>query len=430
MTPAARLTLLLALACSPALAEEERRFDRMQWAGAMDVSLIHANSDFPSWLENGSGKLRFDEQHDGLRANRIFLDLNARITPTLSGRAAINMNTDVAEAIDLTEAYLEWRPMPRSAWRFRGRAGAFYPRLSLENVDVGWSNAYALSSSVINSWIGEELRTIGAELRIMRDLPWVTDQQISLEGALYYANDPTGAVLTWRGWAAHDRQTGILGSIPMPVNSVIYPWDSSGATLPESEPFEEIDHRVGFYYGAQWRWGERMLIKAMRYDNNADPEATSGVQYAWKTRFNHVAAQFALPLGFGLLGQWIDGTTIMGPDLGPWHVQDVLFDSTYGMLTREFGPHRLSARYEWFDLQPYNDPPGITNQDKGNAFAVAWLYQMKPRIRLAAEYLQIHSDHCKQDSCLWTLPSPPGYGMPQNIRESQVQLSLRWMFRN
>ena len=94
---------------------------------------------------------------------------------------------------------------------FRGKAGAFYPRLSLENVDAGWSNLYALSSSVINTWIGEELRTIGTEARVVRELPWVTDQQVSFEGALYVANDPTGAALTWRGWAAHDRQTGIFG---------------------------------------------------------------------------------------------------------------------------------------------------------------------------------------------------------------------------
>ena len=98
------------------------------------------------------------------------------------------------------------------------------------------------------------------------------------------------------------------------------------------------------------------------------------------------------------------------------------------MLTRAFGEHRLSLRYEWFDLQPYNDPPGITNQDKGNALAVAWLFQLTPKVRLGAEYLQIYSDRCKQDSCLWTMAPPAGYGLPQNIRESQVQVSLRWSF--
>jgi len=113
----------------------------------------------------------------------------------------------------------------------------------------------------------------------------------------------------------------------------------------------------------------------------------------------------------------------MGPDLGPWRVQDVMFDSTYTMLTRSFGAQRFSLRYEWFDLQPYNDPPGITNQDKGNAIAVAWLYQLTPSFRLGAEYMQIASDHCKQDTCIWVFN-----GLPQKTRDSQVQLSVRWQF--
>ena len=402
--------------------------ERSQLTAAADVSWIHANSDFDSWLYRGNGKLRYDEDHDGLRLNRIFFDYRLQLTSTVFARAVVNMNNDVSEKVDLTDLYLEWRPLPASAWRFRTKLGAFYPRLSLENVDAGWSSPYSLSSSVINTWIGEELRTIGAEVRVVRELPWLTDQQLSLEGAMFYGNDPTGAALTWRGWAAHDRQTGISGSIPMPANSVIFPWDPGGEPLPRYEPFEEIDNKPGFYYAAQWRWGERALIKAFRYDNHADPEATSGNEYAWETDFTHIGAQFALPFEIGLLGQYIDGTTKMGPDLGPWNVQDVLFDSKFALLTRSFGAHRFTARYEWFDLQPFNDPPGITNQDKGNAVAVAWLYELTPALRLGAEYMQIRSDHCKQDSCLWTIAPPVGYGLPQNIKESQVQVSLRWTF--
>jgi hypothetical protein len=399
------------------------RSDRYQLIGAADLSFIHSNDDLDSWLYHGNGKLRYDEAHDGLRLNRIFIDFTGRLLPTLSGRFVASMNNDVAEAVDITDAYLEWRPVPRSAWRFRSRLGAFYPRLSLENIDAGWSSPYALSSSVINTWIGEELRTVGAEFRLLRDLPGLPEQQIALEGAGFYFNDPTGASLTWRGWAAHDRQTGVFGSIPMPDISTIEPWDASGQPVRNYEPYKEIDHRPGFYAGAQWRWGERAMVKGFVYNNRADPEARSGDEYAWRTRFKHVGAQFALPLGVGLLGQWIDGTTVMGPDLGPWHVQDVLFDSTYAMLTRRFGSQRISLRYEWFDLQPYNDPPGITNQDKGNAVALAWMYQFTPAFRFGAEYLQIASDHCKQDVCFWVFN-----GLPQKTRESQVQLSVRWQF--
>jgi len=415
--------LFMATAAVAADKVEPARSDRYKLVGAADFSLIHANDDLDSWLYHGSGKLRYDEDHDGLRANRIFIDFAGSIVPTLSGHIAATMNNDVAETVDVTEAYLEWRPMPASPWRFRTKAGAFYPRLSFGNVDSGWSSPYAFTSSVTNSWIGEELRTVGAELRVVRDLPGLPGQQIALEGAGFYFNDPTGAGLTWRGWAAHDRQTGVFGSIPMPDVSTIAPWAASGDPVRNYEPYKEIDHRPGYYAGLQWRWGERVSIKAFHYDNHGDPEDKSGDEYAWRTHFNHIGAQFALPLGLGLLGQWIDGSTVMGPDLGPWRVQDVSFDSTFALLTRSFGAQRVSLRYEWFDLQPYNDPPGITNQDKGNAVAVAWLYQLTPKFRLGAEYLQIASDHCKQDVCIWVFN-----GLPQKTRESQVQLSLRWLF--
>jgi len=231
--------------------------------------------------------------------------------------------------------------------------------------------------------------------------------------------------LTWRGWAVHDRQTGISGAIPMPEVSAIAPWDSDGQPVPKAKPFKEIDNRPGFYVGAQWRWGKRVLIKAFHYDNHADPTAESGHDYAWKTWFDHVGAQFSLPWEIGLLGQWINGSTLMGEDLGPWHVQDVDFDSTYVMLTRRFGQHRLSARYEWFDLQPYNDPAAITNQDKGNSAAVAWLYQFNDKFRFGAEYMQIRSTHCQTTNCVWIFR-----GLPRSTKDSQVQLSLRWTFDN
>lgn len=418
-------SLILGTALGPARgAVPSGKSDRHHIVSAMDVSWFNANSDLPSWLEGGNGKLRYDSDHDGLRINRLFMDYRGRITPTLSGRFTVNMNDNISEKIDITEAFVEWRPLPRSEWRFRTRGGIFYPRLSLENIDPGWSNPYSLSSSVINTWIGEELRTIGAEFRAIRDVPGFPDQQISFEGAMFVGNDPTGAQLTWRGWAAHDRQTGVTGSVPMPAVSAIEPWDPGGNPTATNEPFREIDHRAGYYAGAQWRWGERAMIKGFHYDNNADPVATSGDAYAWETKFDHLQAQFALPGKVGLFGQWINGSSKMGPDLGPWRVQDVEFDSTYLTVTRAIQRHRLSVRYEWFNLQPFNDPIGITNKDEGNALALTWLFQLNQKLRFGAEYMQIQSEHCDSDTCFWVFN-----GLPRNTRESQAQVSMRWYFK-
>ena len=161
----------------------------------------------------------------------------------------------------------------------------------------------------------------------------------------------------------------------------------------------------------------------MHYDNHANPLAISGDGYAWQTWFDHVAAQFSLPFEFGLLGQWIDGSTRMGVDLGPWLVQDVDFDSYFVTLTRSFGHHRASVRYEKFDLQPFNDPIGITNQDRGDALAIAWQFQAHPRLRVGAEYLRISSEHCRNDRCFWVFQ-----GLPRETEDSQVQITARWYF--
>ncbi|MBT8131215.1 MAG: hypothetical protein KJO35_03015 [Gammaproteobacteria bacterium] len=412
---------LLATVCSAAAESDKHRVE-----AAIDFSLISADSSLDSWLRGGNGKLRFGEQHDGARITRAFLEYNGRISPHWSGRVSFNANNDVAEKLDVLEAFVDWRPVPRSAWRIRSRLGIFYPRLSVENTAAGWSNRYALTNSVINSWIGEELRTVGAEVRLIHDLPRWPDQQLAFEAAIYGFNDPTGAILTWRGWSAHDRQTGITGAVPMPEISAIEPWagvGQPGQPVPRAEPFKEIDNRPGFYVGAQWRWAKRLLVKAHHYDNHADKTATSGDDYAWKTWFDHIAVQAALPWQIGMLGQWIEGSTLMGEDLGPWHVQDVDFSASYLTLTRVFGKHRLSSRYEWFDLQPYNDPAGVTNQDKGNAYAVTWLYELNERVQLGTEFMQIRSTHCRTTSCFWVFN-----GLPRKTNESQLQFTVRWRF--
>ncbi len=414
------ILLVALLLANPAAQANSKRHNV---TGRVDLTLVGANSDEASWLHGGAGKLRFDDAHDGLRVSRAFLEYRGQLGPGWLAHATINAHDRIEEKIDITEAFLEWRPLPKSAWRLRSRLGFFYPRLSLENSAAGWSNRYALSSSAINTWIGEEIRTLGLEGRVIREFPRWPDHHFSVEAAAFYGNDPTGALLAWRGWSAHDRQTGISGRIPLPQVSAIEAWAPSGNPPPSFKPFKEVDHKLGYYAGAEWRWRKRFMLRYQRYDNHADPEAVSGNDAAWETDYHHLGAQLALPLKFGLLGQWIKGSTVTGPDLGPWRVQDLDFQSHFLLLTRKFAQHRLTGRYEWFDLQPFNDPIGITNQDKGNALTIAWLYTPTKKLQIGAEYLQIASDRCRTDVCFWVFQ-----GQPRTMRESQLQLGIRWFF--
>ena len=399
--------------------------DRHVLEGALDISAIHVSSPFTTWLDEGEGKLRFDESDTTLQFSRAFLEYRGRLTSTIVAHGVLNIQDTKEKILDATEAYLEWRPVPSTPWRVRSRLGAFYPKLSLENVDAGWSSPYGLSASAINTWIGEELRTFGAEVRVSRALSQLPlTPEVSFEGAIFYRNDPTGALLTRRGWAIHDRQTGITSALPLPVVSAIEPWIPVPRDSGRFKPFEEIDHRPGFYAGAEWRMGESFRLKYFHYDNHGDPEARDGLDYAWQTRFDHLGLQFTLPGDVGVIYQWLDGFTRMGPDLGPWHVWDSDFDARFLLLTRAFGRHRLSARYDNFDVQPYNDPDQYTNRDHGYAWTASYLFDWSKHIRLGAEYLAIATEHCDTDQCAWVFS-----GLPRTTRQNQVQLSLRWQFQ-
>lgn len=390
--------------------------------GALDLSAVSISSPYVTWLDEGVGKLRYDDSDDGLQFTRAFLEYRGRLTSTLAFHGVLNAQDSKDKLIDFTEAYLEWRPIPRTAWRVRTRLGGFYPRLSLENVAAGWSSPYSLSASAINTWIGEELRTVGAEVRVSHMLTRLpASPELAFEGAVFLANDPTGALLTQRGWSLHDRQTGLTRSVPLPDFPAIAPWIPVPDNPQGLDPFREIDSNAGYYAGVEWRTGEAFRLKVFHYNNHGDPEATAGLDYAWQTRFTHVGLQFALPGDVGLIGQWMDGLTRMGPDLGPWHVWDSDFDARFVMLTRAFGAHRISARYDAFDVHPYNDPDQYTNRDYGYAWTASYLDDWSEHLRLGVEYLAIATEHCELDACAWVIG-----GLPRTSRQEQLQLSLRW----
>jgi hypothetical protein len=69
-----------------------------------------------------------------------------------------------------------------------------------------------MSPSAINTWIGEELRTFGAEY----DLDWLGRQRghdwtLSTGAAVFGWNEAAGQLMSERGWAIHDRQTTVFG---------------------------------------------------------------------------------------------------------------------------------------------------------------------------------------------------------------------------
>jgi hypothetical protein len=151
---------------------------------------VAVDSDFGPWTEGGLGKLRYSDDDGGMNAARVFLEYRGRIAPTLSTTVVADYVGDASAGLDLTEAFLEWRPIPDSRNHHQVRAGAFYPPLSLENSGHGWQSPYSYSFSAIDTWLGEEIRPVGAEWSMRRRLGFAgSPQEIRVLAGAFYGND-------------------------------------------------------------------------------------------------------------------------------------------------------------------------------------------------------------------------------------------------
>ena len=219
-----------------------------------------------SHLDDGLGKLRYDEGDSGLHLGR----LRAAITQPLGEVFALHAEASSwgdhdKNPIDLTEAYLEYKPYPVAGFRTRARLGAFYPPMSLENRALGWETPYTITPSAISSWIGEEIRTVGLEGQV----DWLGTRMghsfdLQFTGALFGWNDPAGTLLALNGFVFDDRQTTLFGRVGKP---------SDDEEQPVREVFHEMDHRPGYYVGGQLRYLDRAVLNVLHYDNRADPAA-------------------------------------------------------------------------------------------------------------------------------------------------------------
>jgi len=243
------------LCAGPVLAD-----DQLTVAGAVDVRWVHSTSDL-SYLDGGLGKLRFDQDDTGPRLGRAFVASRLRVTDLVTLHAVVDAYGDHdRNPVDLSELWAEVRPFPTSALRWRVRVGAFYMPVSLENRGPGWSDVYSITPSALNTWIGEEFRTIGTEF----EARWLGANSgylgdVSLVAAAYAWNDPAGKLISDRGFALSDRPSTLFGGLGRPPTTF----------------YHEIDRKPGYYAGLGWRHHDRLEMRALRYDNRADPEVST-----------------------------------------------------------------------------------------------------------------------------------------------------------
>lgn len=341
---------------------------------SVEVSgLVHANlvssDQATSYQNNGTGILRYDD--NGVNLQQGILSISQDLASGLSFKATGNIYSDGEHNLGLTQALLTYKPLTSGTQKYRVRAGFFYPEMSLENVDKGWLSPYTYTQSAINSWIGEELRTAGLEFSLinpgrLRKSPWSWELHL----AAFRGNDPLGTLLSWRGWAQHDRQSLHQDRVEFASYlTVVGPRINHPSWV---EPFHEIDGRTGFYIGAHLSYYQSTKIRYYYYDNNGDPLAVNTQRlYAWDTRFHSLAVQHNFNRQTRWIAQLMTGNTVMGNN---W--VNVDFDSWYMMLSHKMKQHRVSVRFDKFKAREDDVWPWDENNSDGKSITLAWRYNL------------------------------------------------------
>jgi hypothetical protein len=400
----ARLLIPSCIAIALALA-------RVAGAGEFDLSVdlrAVASDATQSRLTGGLGKLRYDDTQDGVRLGYVDMGYRADPTETLrvTAQAYAYGDHDV-NVLDLTELYAEWRPIPSSNWRSRVKVGAFYPSISLENRMQGWRSPYTLSFSAINTWVGEELRTLGAEY----SLDWLGrshghDFDFTLSGAAYGWNDTAGTVIATRGWGLHDRQSTLFGRFA-----------NGGAPLPQRTLFyDDLDKRPGYYVSAASNYRGLVEVRATHYDNRAQLGIESPTLHdaTWLTYFESLGARWTPNDDWTLIGQWLHGRTYEDAVRNAWS-----YNSEFLLASLQRGAMRYSVRYDRFDMQQtystLDDFP-ILLADHGHAWTLACMRELNRHWSLALEGIVSDS----------TVPLRAVYGQSAYAREQMLQLAVRY----
>lgn len=384
-----------------------------QLHGYADARLQVTDADAASWIEGGTAKQRFDANESALQFGGATLVASWQVSPELLAIATVQLHPQTSPSLGLLDAYLRYRPVSTTPWRWSARIGAFFPPVSLENDGVGWTSRWTLTPSAINSWVGEELRTFGAEFRIERR---GSSGTLDFGVAGFKHNDPAGELLASRGWAMSD--------IASTLNSCLRQPDAYASVVRTSvpvrfEPFAENDGHIGWHADISWRGTNGGRLALLRYDNRADPQSF-GVQgtrhvYSWRTRFWSLGAE--LPLGkFLLTGQLMDGSTAFEPR--PGLLLDSKFHAGYLLAGWDQGAWRPALRFDMFSVRRLPNSPAAPLSEHGHAWTAALNWRPRPWLRLTGELLRI--DSVRNQRSLEGLS-------PRQV-DTQLQLSLRLLF--
>jgi hypothetical protein len=406
---------LAALWAAPVSAQSDFRLltpDAFELSG--DVRLVLVGGE-KSWVNGGFGKLRSGSDGDlkvQPQLGSVSLVWKPQFAWSLGAVVVGSLQGGQRTEAGLSQAYLTFKPMRSSKLVFSARAGLMWPPVSLEHEGAEWQVKDSITPSAINSWIGEEVKPAAAEGTLGFTLG---EHKLRATAALMAANDTAGTLLTFRGWALHDRTTLAFHRQPLPpldepVSSYQAPY-----THPLLDIREGFAQRPGYYAKLVWRPPVPIRVELFRYDNRADPEAVNeDPEWGWNTRFNQVAVDADLGAGAELKAQALQGHTRMGFPEGDRRWVEGRFRSAFVLLTRPFGTVRLTARLDAFRTRNRGSDVGDEYDDDGWAAMLAakrdWTH-----FSTLVELLHVSSRREDREAA----------GLEPRQRQTQLQAELR-----
>jgi hypothetical protein len=402
---------LLAAVGLPAQAEEN--FGALSVSGYADFRLVAPPRE-TQWLNGGLSKFRYGNEEGNFRFTEAVVQGAFKFSDELSAVAVLRGEPEQRTGIDMLEGYVSWHPAAAGSLSWSVKTGAFFPAISLENDDLGWASPYTLTPSAINSWIGEELRTIGSEAILRYDAHGLGT--VSLTAAVTCCNDPAGVLIADRGWAMDDRPAGIFSDQRLPDATLRL----FHLAVPDRTPmFDEIDGRPGWYAGLGWQMAGIGKLSVLRYDNEGDPNKVSGEYPAWDTRFWSYGARTGWD-GLVLIAQGLQGQTVIGTRFGLSYTffQSAFLLASYDLSSAGLEDWRASLRGDVFQTRHPAATPSILNED-GQAATVSLSWQHFDWLRVTGEMIAMQSR--RREYVLAGFPA-------SSVDQRQFQLSARFFF--
>jgi hypothetical protein len=394
------------LAASALDAQALELADGLTISGYGDLRIVAPTGQTP-WLNGGLGKFRYGDSNTRARFAEAVAQIDWQMDDEIAAVAVLRAEPYDRNVVDALESYVRYAPRSTGDVSWSVKAGAFFPTISLENDDLGWASPYTLTPSAINSWIGDELRTVGSEA----NLRWKTDLgTFSAIAAVTCCNDEAGILMADHGWTMEDRPTGLFERVRIPVQTQKLffspPYANTGL-------FGEIDGRPGWYAGAGWQMDGIGKISVLRYDNQGDPYAKTARDTAWDTRFWRASARTQIE-GIILIAQALRGDTVVA---SPTFVSHTKFQSAFLLASYDWDAVRFSLREDVFATRRAGARNNIWSED-GDAFTAAVSYSPRDWLRLTGEVIAMNTRRGEY--------VPAGLGL--NRTDTQVQFSTRFFF--